>query len=162
MSRMKNVAEFLYGVQKKKQDLDGTTKLEGPVHDRKNVLDLKILVAVDISGSISADQYKQFMQQIEKIKGLSVVKVLETDTSVQAFYTYKKGRSGAIRLQGGGGTEFSKAFVKIKEVQPDAVLFMTDGFVGGPSKNPGVPVGWVLTSNGRKPFQFGEVVVQLP
>lgn len=160
MSDIKDTKEFLYRVQKDKpiEHLEGKD-LEG----RKNILNLKILVCVDISGSISPTQYAQFMRQIDAIKGLSVVKVLETDSRVVALYDYSKAnKSKVLRLMGGGGTEFYEAFEMAKQIKPDAILFMTDGEVFDSVRDPKIPTGWVLTSYGQKPYGFGEVVLTLP
>lgn len=131
--------------------------------ERKNVLDLKIVVCVDISGSISTKQFQQFMRQIDAIRGLSMVKVIETDTKVVAMYDYfKENKNRVVRLGGGGGTEFSEAFKWCKKLNPDAILFMTDGQVFDRVSDPGIPTGWILTQGGRKPYGFGKVVLELP
>lgn len=157
---IKDTKDFLYRVQRKKPDATlGAAELDG----RKNILNLKIITMVDISGSIHAGQYAQFMQQIDAIKGLSVIKVLETDDRVVALYDYvKTAPSRVARLRGGGGTAFYEAFEYAKQMKPDAILFMTDGEVFDQVANPGIPTGWVLTHNGRMPYGFGEVVLRLP
>ena len=168
MNQTTDAKDFLYSIQKKKNYLSKKkgkkATLVGSLFDqRKNVLDLKILVCLDVSGSVSEAQFRQFMQQINLIRGLSVVKVLEVDTRVIALYDYfKTDQSQVMRLVGGGGTEFSEAFARAKELNPDAILFMTDGQVSGNIFDPGIPTGWILTCDGIHPYGFGEVVVKLP
>lgn len=158
---IQDTKEFLYQVQKEKL-LQGVTAKTEPI-ERKNVLNLKILVCVDISGSISPSQYAQFMRQIDAIKGLSVVKVLETDSKVVALYDFIKAQpQRVLRLMGGGGTEFKEAFEVAKKMKPDAILFMTDGDVFDSVSDPKIPTGWVLTHDGKMPYGFGEVVLTLP
>lgn len=155
-----NTKDFLYKIQKNRNQAQAEI---GITSDRKNILDLKILVCVDISGSISAEQYTQFMQQIDAIRGLSVVKVIEVDDRVVAYYDYfKTSQDEVMRLKGGGGTEFREAFEMAKKIKPDAILFMTDGYVTDICRDPEIPVGWVLTSHGVHPYGFGEVVLKLP
>lgn len=159
----KNARDFLVKIQKtkKNRDIDAGI-LDAVLEDRKNVLDLNILVCLDVSGSISRQQFTQFMAQIDAIKGLSRVKVLEVDTKIVAFYDYfKASQSKIARLRGGGGTEFSEAFAKAKQIKPDAILFMTDGYVAGNINDPGIPTGWILTNDGVKPYNWGDVVVKL-
>lgn len=160
---MKDAKAFLYDIQKKLDPKDlahGSTSI---AMDRKNVLDLKIVVLVDISGSISQRQFQQFMRQIDAIRGLSMVKVIETDTKVVAMYDYFKERKNkVVRLQGGGGTEFIPAFRAAKAINPNAILCLTDGEIFDRVPDPGIPVGWILTHGGRKPFGFGKVIVELP
>lgn len=159
---LKDTKDFLFKIQKNK--VVATESYDSSlVSDRKNVLDLKILVCIDISGSISSRQFSQFMQQIDAIKGLSMVKVIEIDDQIVAMYDYfKVNKSQIVRLKGGGGTVFGEAFEAAKKIKPDAILFMTDGFVADEVRNPGIPTGWVLTSDGQKPYGFGEVVLKLP
>jgi predicted metal-dependent peptidase len=160
---MKDAKTFLYDIQK---NLDPSELAHGSTsiaQDRKNVLDLKIVVMVDISGSISQRQFQQFMRQIDAIRGLSMVKVIETDTKVVAMYDYFKERKNRmIRLQGGGGTEFIPAFKAAKEMEPHCILVMTDGEIFDNVPDPRIPTGWILTHGGKKPFNFGKVVVELP
>lgn len=161
MSEM-DTRSFLMKIQKnknKKSDSGIDTSL---LEDRKNVLDLNILVCVDVSGSISNWQFQQFMKQIDAIRGLSRVKVIEIDTEIVAMYDYfKVDKKEIVRCGGTGGTEFSPAFKKAREIEPDAVLFMTDGEVYNNINNPGIPTGWILTADGRKPYDWGEVLKHL-
>lgn len=160
---IKDTKEFLYEIQKNKSPSEVIVNNASVLMERKNVLDLKIVVCVDISGSISQTQFNQFMRQIDAIRGLSMVKVIETDDKVVAMYDYfKENKNRVVRLGGGGGTAFGEAFRWCKKLKPDAILFMTDGEVFDSVSDPGIPTGWVLTSDGRKPYGFGKVVLQLP
>lgn len=161
--KFSSAKDFLYKIQKTKSNPEGTS-LKLTQAGRKNVLDLKILVCLDVSGSISSTQFKQFMDQIDQIKGLSIVKVLETDDKVVALYNYEKKneQSRVVRLLGGGGTAFTEAFSIARKINPDAILFMTDGFVSDNVKDPGIPTGWILTHDGETPYNFGEVILKLP
>jgi predicted metal-dependent peptidase len=161
MTATQDAKGFLYKVQSQKNKTDLKIKnLKGL--DRKNVLNLKILIGVDVSGSISSRQFNQFMRQIDRIKGLSVVKVIEIDDKIVAMYDYFKVKRNRIaKLGGGGGTEFTQFFQVANQIKPDAILFMTDGFVTGSVKNPNIPTGWILTSDGHKPYNFGEELFKL-
>jgi predicted metal-dependent peptidase len=156
--------DFMYEIQKRKNAKRGSAGiLTSILEDRKNVLNLKVLVCLDISGSISQNTFIQFMRVIDQIRGLSVVKVIETDDRVVSMYDYfKTDQDRVVRLQGGGGTEFSEAFEKAKEIKPDLILFMTDGMVQGVVSDPGIPTAWILTHGGTKPYDFGTVVYTLP
>ena len=160
--RITGTKDFLFKVQKKlsRDPLEG---IKGDfLEDRKNVLDLKVLVGVDISGSISQAQFTSFMKALDAIRGLSVVKVIEIDTDIVSFYDYfKVNKSRIVRLGGGGGTEFTPFFQKAKELNPDAIIFFTDGDVFSQIKDPSIPTGWVLSRGGRKPYPWGEVIQEL-
>lgn len=163
MSTAKNAKDFLVKIQKSK-DMSNISKglLESSIEERKNVLDLNIAVGLDVSGSISREDFNKFMAQLDAIKGLSRVKVIEIDTQIVAMYDYYKTPQNRIaRLGGGGGTQFSPAFAKFKQMKPDAILFMTDGDVAGHCEDPGIPTGWIMTNHCKPPYGFGEVVVRL-
>ena len=156
----KDARGFLYKVQGKKNKSEETS-ITG--YDRKNVLNLKILIGVDCSGSISPAQFSQLMRQIDRIRGLSVVKVIEIDDRIIAMYDYfKTGGGRTIRIRGGGGTQFKDFFDAAEAMKPDAILFMTDGFVGDHVPSCSIPVGWILTDDGQRPYKFGEILFKLP
>ena len=163
MSGQKNAKDFLTKIQKTK-DVKNVQQgvLAQAIEERKNVLDLNIAIGLDVSGSISRADFSKFMAQLDAIKGLSRVKVIEVDTQIVAMYDYYKTKQNRIaRLGGGGGTMFAPAFAKFKQLKPDAILFMTDGDCAGSVPDPGIPTGWIMTNNRRPPYNFGEVVVVL-
>lgn len=160
-----NLKGFLTGIQAtKKSNLEAALTSQ-VAEDRKNVLDLNIMVVVDMSGSIGDAQFNQFMRQLNEIKGISRIKVAEYDDDVRALYDFtflEQGRP-IVRKDGTGGNYEPAVFKYINKLQPDAVLFMTDGHVcSNHIPNPGMPIGYILTNNGVKPYSFGEVVIQLP
>ena len=155
--------DFLYNVQKNRDRKDVEEGvLVKEKEERKNILNLKIVVCVDISGSISSEQYNSFMSQLNKIRGMSMVKVIETDTQVCAVYDYyKTNHSRVVKLGGGGGTSFLDAFESAKKCKPDAIVFLTDGDDDGRCHKPDVPVAWVTTAHGHAPYDWGKVVAKV-
>lgn len=163
MGLQKNAKDFLVKIQKSK-DMNGVSSgvLDAMIEERKNVLDLNIAVGLDVSGSISRADFNRFMAQLDAIKGLSRVKVIEVDTQIVAMYDYFKTTQNRVaRLGGGGGTHFGPAFSKFRQLKPDAILFMTDGDVAGEVADPNIPTGWIMTNDRPPPYGFGEVVVRL-
>lgn len=163
MTIQKTAKDFLIKIQKSKDNSNVSAGvLDAVLEERKNVLDLNIAVGLDVSGSISRADFNRFMAQLDAIKGLSRVKVIEIDTQIVAMYDYYlTGQNRVARLGGGGGTQFAPAFAKFKQLKPDAILFMTDGDVAGHCDDPGIPTGWIMTNNRPPPYGFGEVVVRL-
>ena len=80
MSIQKNAKDFLVKIQRGK-DMRNVQNglLDSVIEERKNVLDLNIAVGLDVSGSISRADFNRFMAQLDAIKGLSRVKVIEID-----------------------------------------------------------------------------------
>ena len=114
MSIQKNAKDFLVKIQRSK-DMRNVQNglLDSVIEERKNVLDLNIAVGLDVSGSISRADFNRFMAQLDAIKGLIRVKVIEIDTQITAMYDYYKTKQNRIaRLGGGGGTSFAPAFAK--------------------------------------------------
>lgn len=61
---------------------------------------------------------------------------------------------------GGGGTDFRPVFDKIRDmgIEPDAVIYLTDGDGSFPRKAPPYPVLWGDISGNEKKYPWGEVV----
>ena len=119
---------FLYGIQ---NELDKSNKDILQVKDldaRRNLLNLRIIVLLDCSGSISADDFRKFRLQLDRIKGLSKIRVIEMDTDVVSLYDYDKAdKPKVVRLGGGGGTDFQTAMKTALECRPEALIFLSDG-----------------------------------
>lgn len=161
-----NLKEFLNKVQRDKDEKDEAKNTQVKnASERKNVLNLKILCVVDVSGSISHQQYNSFMSQLNKIRGLSMVKVIETDTDIVAVYDYyRSNMDRVVKLGGGGGTDFAIAFKQAVSVKPDAILCLTDGDDSGSLRLEamnGIPVGWVVTAGGHAPYDWGQEITKV-
>jgi len=125
-----------------------------------------IIIACDTSGSVGQDDLSKmcgeilsFKQSMEDAGGESEpVMVLWCDTEVheQLVETAEE-----LSPRGGGGTTADPvfAYIKEKDYTPDAVVYMTDGYIGGYGDAPPYPVLWILTKDGDPNFEppFGEV-----
>lgn len=131
--------------------------------ERKNLLDLNVVVGVDISGSISHEMYAEMMRALRAIRGASRMKVIEVDDDVRAMYdlsSWETRPKSVVRLTKTGGNGENILMPLVRRIRPDAFLYMTDGHVV-PADNPGVPTGWILTAAGVRPYSWGEVVGRL-
>lgn len=63
--------------------------------------------------------------------------------------------------QGGGGTDFRPVFDKIKEMdlEPDALIYLTDGLGRFPRTAPNYPTLWGSTYLKKEGYPFGDVVM---
>lgn len=162
-SSFSNLPQFLGNIQKQKlkaQKNKGfdVARIE---QERKNILDLNLVVGIDCSGSISSTMFNDFIVQLNHIKGMSRIKVVEVGDIIEAVYDFSRRGSKVVRLKGGGGNGEHKFFPLAKQMKPDAIIYMTDGYCT-PARNPGIPTAWILTANGKQPYDWGEVVGQLP
>ncbi|MFA4973001.1 MAG: VWA-like domain-containing protein [bacterium] len=126
----------------------------------RNPIDPFVVVAVDVSGSISNEQASDFVADIRALlEGLHViVRLIAVDTEVRYDQVLKPGEPVPERLPGGGGTNFKPFFHMMSEesIPPEVVAFLTDGYAYYPDEAPAFPVVWVLTPEHERP-PFGEI-----
>lgn len=117
----------------------------------------EIAVAIDISGSISDEEFKQAIKEV-----LSIVKnynheitVIECDKEVKRAYKVKKLKDVQDRFVTGGGTQFSPVFEYLnnnKTKKYNMLIYFTDG-KGEDNlkvKPKGYKVLWVISGKGDK------------
>jgi len=86
---------------------------------------------IDVSGSISDQEFKQFLSEVAEItKSGGKVHLITWDTDVTGHYVIKsKYQMINIKFKGGGGTTFAPVFKKfIKSIKhDDMIVILTDG-----------------------------------
>ena len=129
---------------------------------------VEFAVAFDTSGSISAEELREYLsevagmlRQFDHIK----LRVLTCDAAVHEDVEFDEQDLDAfverVRFRGGGGTDFRPVFERLEETEgPKALVFFTDGYGTFPSEAPSYPVLWVLTPNSIEPedVPFGRVI----
>ena len=112
---------------------------------------LKLGVGMDVSGSISEDEYKTFLNEIFAIaKHLGEVEIVEWDTKVQGHYKIK-GYKPNITRSGAGGTDPTEAikWFNDRKNQFDGLIMFTDGHLfSDVGKIVRLPCLWVVTADG--------------
>ena len=108
----------------------------------------KLLLAIDTSGSVPTRDLEVFYSEIYHIwrQGAEIT-VVECDAQIQKNYTYR----GQMpkHIHGRGGTNFSPPIEYAnKELNPDAIIYFTDGFAPPPRDKSRYPILWVITTNG--------------
>ena len=114
----------------------------------------EIAVAIDISGSISDEEFKQAIKEV-----LSIVKnynqeitIIECDKEIRRTYKVKSVKDIKERSATGGGTEFSPVFQYANSKKLNLLIFFTDG--KGEERLKVVPKGykvlWVISGRGDK------------
>jgi predicted metal-dependent peptidase len=131
---------------------------------------LKIVVAIDTSGSTTGAIVQSFMSEVNAIVNLFggyEMTLLQIDAGIQDERLYTEDNPfdpDDFQLMGGGGTKFEPAFDYIKDEMNDdvkALIYMTDGYGSAPENPPPYPVIWVLSEYGRKPSDWG-IELQIP
>ena len=94
----------------------------------------KLLVAVDVSGSVTSKTLQAFYSVIARFfkYGIETIDTIQFDTKLRELETFKKA-SKEIKITGRGGTNFQPVFDYIREHrQYDGLIILTDGYATPP------------------------------
>jgi len=107
----------------------------------------KLLVAVDVSGSIETDDLKHFFSIINTFfsYGVELIHVISFDTEITQETELKKATK-TIRILGRGGTDFQPA-IDYYENNPEyqGMIIFTDGYAEIPIIKKHKQLLWILT-----------------
>lgn len=121
----------------------------------------KIAFAIDTSGSMSEQDLKQAIGELEDIRRKFNAKVYFLDCDAGVYESrWIDPYEPLPALQGGGGTDFAPVFQHLieKKIRPDYCVFFTDGYGNfGDDPTSKFDVLWVLTNQSVNP-PFGDVV----
>jgi predicted metal-dependent peptidase len=126
---------------------------------------VKVVVAVDTSGSVDSDDLNAFVGELQGLLGAYPqlqAWLIYCDT--EAYGPYRLELGGDIPPpEGGGGTDFAPVFECAAEHdlvdEGTVAVYLTDGFGSFPDPPPSYPVLWIVTPAGLESdgFPFGEV-----
>lgn len=120
------------------------------------------ILIVDTSGSIDGDLINRFAAEVQEITSVFNIplSVMYVDTTVQFIQEIEPDDQIRLTPKGGGGTDFKPGFDFIEEhgLDPEVVIYMTDGACFSFPSSPSYDVLWAKF--GDYPFDppFGEVV----
>ena len=125
-------------------------ELRGELRNHK----ANIAVAIDISGSISDEEFYVAIKEI-----FSIVKnyneeitIIECDNKIRRSYKVKKIKDVQERIAKGGGTKFSPVFKYANQKNINLLIYFTDG--KGEERLEVKPVGykilWIITGRGKE------------
>lgn len=114
----------------------------------------EIAVAIDISGSISDEEFKQAIKEV-----LNIVKnynheitIIECDSEIRRVYKAKTVKDIKDRIKIGGGTKFTPVFEYANNKKINLLVYFTDG--KGENKLQVIPRGykvlWIISGSGDK------------
>lgn len=117
-----------------------------------------IVYAVDTSGSMSSDDLKLGLSELQHIqKSDSEVRIVVMQADAQVAHEYEINATDEIdfKIYGRGGTDFEPVFERVQELlhssekAPDILIYATDGYAPPPSIKLPIPVVWLITPTGR-------------
>lgn len=112
---------------------------------------LRLAVALDISGSIDPRWFEQFFREIEVLRGLLPVqlRLFTCDNRIHL----DRPMQGAVTVPpftGGGGTDFRPVFARLAgDAGLDALIYCTDLMGDYPASPPHFPVFWLVPAEIR-------------
>jgi len=130
---------------------------------------IKLGIAIDTSGSVSQEEFQEFMAEIYGIMNSykTEITIVECDAKVQKVYQLKKYQKIDAKFKGRGGTDFRPVFEYFTEgkgraKKPELLVFFTD--LEGPfPKRETVRTVWVRTSQGyAETVPFGKLLIIPP
>ena len=123
---------------------------------------LRIIIAVDTSGSVDEEMLGYFLSEVSGIMQQYPnyeIDIITADAKVQSHKTYLPGEPFSYEMSGGGGTDFRPVFEYIERTidYPTLLLYFTDGMGTFPKEPPAYDVVWVMPE--EKSVPFGEALI---
>jgi len=123
---------------------------------------VEIVVAVDSSGSIRANEMDEFLSEVSALKGQMRARVilLACDSSLAdgAPWLYEPWEefSCPVEIHGGGGTDFQPVFEWLEQQgsRPELLVYFTDAQGRFPEYEPNYPVIWLV--KGKESVPWGQ------
>ena len=119
-----------------------------------------MVVAIDTSGSIKAEEIGEFLSEISAIKGQMRARITLLPCDAQLteaaplIYEPWEDLSLPDTVQGGGGTDFRPVFdwLAAGGATPDLLVYFTDAAGQFPANEPNFPVIWLVKGKELTPW----------
>ena len=123
---------------------------------------MDLVIAVDISGSVTDTEFKQFISEVASIFRMMKpknIKLIQFDTQIKSIESLE-GFSDLMKVQfkGRGGTDVSPVIDWINSNKPQLTLVFTDGefrFKGDGTKK---EIIWLIHNNARFTAPYGKTI----
>lgn len=127
----------------------------------------ELVIAIDTSGSIGTRELTAFLSEIKSVCDTvhpKAVRILYWDTSVCGDEKYEMHElhdiTKSTKPVGGGGTDVTcvPAYMTTHNITPQAVIVLTDGYLGGDWGNWSQPTLWCVIDNKHATPSSGQCV----
>ena len=106
-----------------------------------------VVVAIDTSGSVQADELAVFARELRRLWRTGAdITVLECDYRVRRAWRYRGQPLDVV--EGRGGTDFQPAIDRALALRAGGLVYFTDGFGAVPRHTGRLPVLWVISAGG--------------
>ncbi|HEY0720776.1 MAG TPA: VWA-like domain-containing protein [Gammaproteobacteria bacterium] len=121
---------------------------------------IEVVVALDTSGSVSDHEMREFLSEVNAIKGQASARITllacDANLSGDGPWVYEPWEAFILPRQfpGGGGTDFRPVFAWLEREQrrPDLLVYFTDAQGQFPAQEPALPVIWLVKGRGQVPW----------
>ena len=119
-----------------------------------------LCVVLDTSGSIADEELRQFVTEVDALKGQVRARVTlhacDEQLDARGPWAFEPWEPIALpeRMSGGGGTSFLPVFRRLaaERVRPDLLIYFTDAAGDFPQQAPDYPVVWLVKGRGKVPW----------
>lgn len=121
-------------------------------------LDADIVVAIDVSGSVSEAEITAFLSEINGIKGQLRARIVlvACDSTLSGPWHFEPWDEFVMpgSFQGGGGTDFRPVFdwIAKQDRPPGLLVYFTDALGEFPERAPSHPVLWLVKGKAEVPW----------
>ena len=121
-----------------------------------------VVIVLDTSGSISETEMKEFISEIDSIKGQMRARILlhacDANMAESGPWSFEPWEEFSLPadIKGGGGTDFRPVFSWADSLDraPDLLIYFTDAEGSFPESAPFFPVIWLV--KGKHPIPWGQ------
>ena len=121
---------------------------------------VKVVVAMDTSGSVQEEELREFLAEIDALKSQVRAEITlhacddKLDPAGPWHYALWESLKLPEGVSGGGGTDFRPVFewVERDHLNPDLLVYFTDAQGKFPDLEPHFPVVWLVKGKSRVPF----------
>ena len=125
---------------------------------------LNIVIALDISGSISDKEIGEFMSEVDSIKSQIRARITllacDSELAQGGPWIYEPWEEFSLprKFKGGGGTRFNPVieWAEAQDEMPSLIVYFTDAQGEFPPQEPAFPVIWLV--KGKTPVPWGQRV----
>ncbi len=122
--------------------------------------ELRVVVGLDTSGSISDEEMREFLSEVNAIKGQAHahITLLACDATLAEDGPWEYAPWEEFKLprefKGGGGTDFAPVFDWLEQQgqRPDLLVYFTDAQGSFPECEPNLPVIWLIKGKAQVPW----------
>ncbi len=122
--------------------------------------EVSVVVALDTSGSVDDEEMRQFLSEVNAIKGQVRAKITlmacDSEMAEGGPWHYEPWDEFQLprEFKGGGGTDFRPVFEAVARsvMPPDLLIYFTDAQGDFPEREPSFPVVWLVKGKGQVPW----------